>query len=83
MSPLEEGAPLQNRLWKLLRTTPPRETLVIPIVLKDRVVSLVYGHAVGAGVLPDAVVGEAAVVCNAAAEAFAGLIHATKKTGKT
>jgi hypothetical protein len=81
-SPPAEGATLQARLWKLLKLAqPPEQVLIAPIVLKDRVVNLVYAHPRdGIKValdLVESLVGLAQV----AAQGYLRLIQRTKHKG--
>ena len=81
-SPPAEGATLQARLWKLLKLAqPPAEVVVAPIVLKDRVVNLVYAHARDAGrIAPDAAETLVALT-QVAAQGYLRLIQRTKQKG--
>jgi hypothetical protein len=81
-APPAEGAPLQNRLWKLLRTPPPKEVIVVPIVLRDRVVNLVYAHCKGGVAITTEQAAGLVSVCQAAQTAFLQLIQAKKTTAK-
>jgi hypothetical protein len=49
--------------------------LVAPIVLKNRVVNLVYAHGFGGGVIAPTAVGDVANVCEAAAAGYMRLIR--------
>lgn len=77
-APPADGAALQGRLYKLLRCAAPREALVAPVVLKERVVNLVYVHAFDGGILPDTAVVDLTTACAAVASAFVRLIQSTK-----
>jgi hypothetical protein len=82
--PPEEGVTLQGRLWKLLRVpSPPEEVLVAPVLLRERVVNLIYAHATDGGSLPEAAVVEVSALCSCAATAYARLIQAAKFRGET
>lgn len=51
--PPSPGKPVEGKLWSILGSEPPpREILVAPITVKQRVVNLVYAHAIGGGPLP-------------------------------
>jgi hypothetical protein len=78
-APPPDGQPIQQRLWKTLHTTHPAEVLVGPVVLKDRVVNVVYAHAQDGGPLPEPAAAEMAQICAAAATAFARLIKQKKQ----
>jgi hypothetical protein len=74
-----EGAALQARLWKLLRVPAPGEVLVVPILLRERVVNLVYAQAAGGGQLPEGPALELTTLAAAAAAGYARLIQRTKQ----
>lgn len=76
--PPPTGAALHNRIWKLLHTPPPRETVVAPVVVKDRVINLLYAHAPDGGRISDEHVAGLEAVREAAGSAFVRLIRATK-----
>lgn len=42
--PPPEGATIQNRLWKTMKQEAPAQVMVGPIMLKERVVNLLYTH---------------------------------------
>lgn len=73
-----DGNALNNRMWKLLRSPVPQEVICAPVVLKERVVLLVYAHAADAGVLPSNALVDTSVVCTSAAAGFARLIQSAK-----
>ena len=77
-APPEAGAMLQAAFWRALHVAPPHEVLVCPIVLRERVVNLVYAHALDGGTLPEASAADLQAVCAAAAAAFARLIQTGK-----
>jgi hypothetical protein len=78
-APPPEGAKLQERLWKLLRCSPPAEVLVCPIVLGKRAVNLIYAHMEDGSPLPDSAVEDATTLCAEAAAAYARLIDRKKR----
>src|SRR5205823_6577587 len=39
--------PIENRLWEALGTPPPLDVVVAPVLVRQRVVNLVYAHAAG------------------------------------
>jgi hypothetical protein len=77
-APPAEGSGLHTRLWKLLRAPPPQEIIVAPVLIKDRVVSLLYAHLAGGGALPAAVMGDVTLVCSSASAGFVRLIQNAK-----
>ena len=81
-APPAEGATLQARLWKLLKLAqPPAEVVVAPIVLKDRVVNLVYAHGVDGGPVAQDMAEALVGVAQAAAQGYTRLIQRTKHKG--
>jgi hypothetical protein len=74
-TPPVEGAAVQTRLWKLLRSAPPNEVVVAPVVLGKRVVNLVYGHGVAVASASVLASDELARVCEAAAAGYMRLIR--------
>jgi hypothetical protein len=80
--PPYEGAALQSRLWKLFKLPqPPDEVLVVPILLKERVVNLVYAHSLDGGALPVEPSNTLLNLCNAAATGYTRLIQRAKHKG--
>ena len=43
--PPSAGRPVERKLWELLGTPPPGELIVVPVIVRARVVNLVYAHA--------------------------------------
>lgn len=80
-APPPEGAELQGRLWKMLRCRPPSEVLVAPVLIKDRVVNLIYAHPPEGGTLSDSAIGELTALSASAATAFVRLIQSGKGKG--
>lgn len=70
--------PIENRLWEALGTPRPLDVVVAPILVKQRVVNLVYAHGIGGGMLGDDVVGEVAELAVRASEAYVRLIKKSK-----
>ncbi|MFN0063832.1 MAG: hypothetical protein ACKVPX_15105 [Myxococcaceae bacterium] len=77
-APPSEGATLHHRIWKLLKSSAPREVVVAPIVIKDRVVALLYAHLPDGGVIPDPVVADLVLLASSAAAGFVRLIQNAK-----
>jgi hypothetical protein len=76
--PPQEGEPAHQRMWKAMRTPRPKEAIVVPIIVADRTVNLVYAQAVGAGPLSPRGVSDLEAVCDAAREAYLRLIRQSK-----
>ena len=72
--PPEVGMPIQKKLWNLLRCEPPKEVLVTPVLVSNRVVNILYAH----GALSDSALEDAARVAAAAGTAYAKLIRKTR-----
>jgi hypothetical protein len=77
-APPSEGVYLHTQIWKYLHSEPPADVVVIPVTIKERVISLVYAHATNASRLPDDHVRELQAVCAAVASAFVRLIQRAK-----
>lgn len=78
-TPPLEGAARDTVLWRQLRSPPPEEVVVAPVVLKNRVVTLIYGHAADGSALPDATVVDLTMLCPYAAAGYIQLIQTAKK----
>jgi hypothetical protein len=73
------GQPVEKRLWEALGVPrPPAEMLVVPILVKQRVVNLVYAHGPGGQPLSDQHVDELVELCVRSSDAYIRLIHAAK-----
>lgn len=47
-APPSAARPIESQLWQVLRATPePVEVVVVPVMVKDRCVNLVYAHVLG------------------------------------
>ena len=76
--PRADGAALQNRLWKLIRCTPPDEVVVVPVAFGKRVVNLVYAHGITGEMLPETTISELTEVCAFGSAAYARIIRKKK-----
>jgi hypothetical protein len=81
-APTREGATFDARLWKLLGVAPPQEALVSPVILKERVVLMIYAHGLNGGPLPDQVLADIALVSAAATSGLVNLIQTAKARGE-
>jgi hypothetical protein len=77
--PPPEGIYLHTQIWKYLHSEPPADVVVIPVVLGQRVISMVYAHATDASKLPNEHVQELQAVCTAAASAFVRMIQRARQ----
>jgi hypothetical protein len=77
-APPDDGAILDQLYWLLLKTSVPRDAVVVPLVVQGRVVHLAYAHAIDGGPLPDGAVEDLARVCAAAELALARLFQAAR-----
>ncbi|MEZ4361364.1 MAG: hypothetical protein R3B48_14355 [Kofleriaceae bacterium] len=69
--------PVESQLWEQLGQAPdPVELTVVPVVLKQRVVSLIYAHANGG--MPAKIVEELAVLAQHMQDAYLRLIRQAK-----
>jgi hypothetical protein len=73
-TPPDEGAKVQDLLWKLLRCDPPVDAVVCPVVLGKRVVNLLYAHMDDGSLVPEEAAEQAAALAVEAAAAYARLI---------
>jgi hypothetical protein len=76
--PPRNGELVQGQLWRALRSDPPRELLVAPLVLGTRVGGFVYAHALGGAPLTELMAEELEQVCSAACR---GLVRLGVRTG--
>lgn len=74
--PPEEGMAVQRKVWSALGSE-PLEALVIPVMLGERMVNILYAHATD-GTIPDGSLEDAARVAREATTAYARLIRRPK-----
>ena len=74
-----EGVAIDRQLSERLRSSLPQEVIVSPVIIRDRVVNLVYGHAEDGGPLPDRLVAGLGTLTRAASAAYVRLIQDSKK----
>lgn len=70
---------IHGHLFKILRTSAPAQAVVAPVLIRDRVVNLVYGHRSGDKELPEAELEHLRRLADDAAQAYARLITQHKK----
>ncbi|MCX5748149.1 MAG: hypothetical protein NT062_37295 [Proteobacteria bacterium] len=76
--PPSTARPIERQLWAALGTLPePTAVAVIPVLVKSRVVNLVYAHAL-VGPMPRAVVDELVELAQRAATAYLRLIRVAR-----
>jgi hypothetical protein len=75
--PPEEGMAIQRKIWSALGSDEPLESIVIPVMLGERMVNILYAHATG-GTIPDGALEDAARVAREATTAYARLIRRPK-----
>jgi hypothetical protein len=73
--------PVHSHMFKVLRTSAPRQAVVVPIAIKDRVVNLLYGHLEGDAQVTDERLAGLRRVAEAAANAYKRLIALQKQAG--
>jgi hypothetical protein len=78
-APPAEGQKLQRQIWKYLHSPEPDEVLVIPIMVKSRVLNLVYAHADDCGRLPEGPVTDLLALCAAASSVYLRMIQRMKE----
>jgi hypothetical protein len=71
--PPAEGAILQERLWKLLLCGRPSAVAVVPVMLRERVVNLIYAHG-------EIDVTALATLAQAASSGYARIIQQAKRS---
>jgi hypothetical protein len=81
-SPPAEGAHLHAQIWKYLRCQPPLESLIIPVLIGERVIVLVYAHGSDGSRMAEHAVQELQAMCNAAGSSFVRLIQRAKEGEK-
>jgi hypothetical protein len=73
--------PVESRLWSTLGVEPPpTEVLVTPIIVKQRVVNLIYAHAAGGAALAELWCDELCELAVRASTAYVRLIRQSKTT---
>jgi hypothetical protein len=75
--PPEEGMPIQRKVWNALGGDAPLEALVIPVMLGERMVNILYTHST-TGTFPDGALEDAARVAREATTAYARIIRRPK-----
>ncbi len=76
--PPSAGHPIESQLWEALAVGVPRAMFVAPVLVRQRVVNLVYAHAPGGDELADNERGELAELCVRASSAYVRLIQSAK-----
>jgi len=74
-----EGSRLQRQIWKYLCCEEPSEVVVVPVLVKSRVLNLVYAHAADGGPLPDGPVTDLQALCAALSSAYVRMIQKLKE----
>lgn len=78
-APTTEGEAVHNRFFKLFRLPePPEEVIVLPVVIRNRVVCMFYAHGKDGGPLQDKAVARLTGLGFTTAEAFTALIRNAK-----
>lgn len=76
--PVSAAKPVELQLWAALGATPePVEVAVIPVVVKQRAVNLIYAHTLG-GPPPAALIGELVDLANRCATTYLRLIRQSR-----
>jgi hypothetical protein len=70
--------PIENRLWEALGTPPPLDLVVAPILVKQRVINLVYAHGLAGAAVPDQDAAELAELTVRASDAYVRLIQRSR-----
>jgi len=78
-APTADGDPVHNRFFKLFPLQgAPREVVVLPVVLRNRVVCMFYAHGKDGGPIQDKAVARLTGLGFTTADAFAALIRNAK-----
>ena len=78
--PPSPAKPIETMLWKALGTDPqPVEVLVVPVLVKQRAVNLVYAHTLG-GTPPQSLITELQELATRAQTSYLRLIRQTRGT---
>lgn len=75
--PPEEGMAIQRKVFRALGSEDPLEAIVIPVMLGERMVNILYAHATG-GTIADGALEDAARVAREATTAYARLVRRPK-----
>jgi hypothetical protein len=74
------GRPVEQRLWDLLNLpAEPKEMLVTPIVVRQRVINLIYAHAPGGGPIAPHLADELWELAQRAGDAYLRLVQAARQ----
>jgi hypothetical protein len=65
---------IHGHLFKILRSPPPAQAVVVPVLIRDRVVNLIYGHLRGDRHLDEPALEGLRRLATGAAEAYARMI---------
>jgi hypothetical protein len=77
------GKPVERALWEALGTSPePREMLVVPVVIKQRVVNLIYAHAIGGGPIDDTALKKMDELSRRTSRAYRRLIQEARNSAR-
>lgn len=77
------GQPVERRLWDAIGLAhAPAEVFVVPVMVRQRVVNLVYVHGFGGASLEDSYADELLELCVRASEAYVRLIHEAKSSAR-
>jgi hypothetical protein len=76
-APPSPARPIETKLWEALGETPePVEVIVVPVILKQRVINLIYAH--GSGGVPERIVEELTVLAQHMQDAYLRLIRQSR-----
>jgi hypothetical protein len=78
-APPSQTRPIETALWAALGAEPPTEVLVVPVMVKQRVVNLVYVHTLG-GPPPATLVNELQDLAARAQTSYLRLIRQTRSS---
>jgi len=79
--PPADAHAVQRRFFKLFPGEPPADVALLPVVLKDRLVCMLYGHPGADGSIDDELMSQLGTVADATEQAFVRLLRAAKHGG--
>ncbi len=75
---ISAGKPTERKLWEALGTDEPADMLVVPIVVKRRVVNLIYVHGIAGALLNDTSAKKLSELAKRGARAYLRMIRDAK-----
>lgn len=76
--PPDEGVAVHRKLWTALGGEAPSQALVVPVMLGERMVNILYAHVTGDAVIEDSALEDAARIAREATTAYARIVRKPK-----